>query len=474
MSHANVEQAEKQPLGGQAALDPNSVDVVVVGAGLAGLCAARDLVRSGATCVVLEARDRVGGRTLSQPLAGETIDLGGQWIGPTQNRLAALAGELGVGTFPQYHTGRKLLSWGGKLTSYAGDLPNLGVLAQLELLLTDRRWKSFAAQIPPEAPWNAPRAAEWDGMTLETWKLRHLRSAGARLFVDVVTRAVLTSEPRDVSFLFFLSYLRWGNGLERLISIEGGAQQERFIGGAQQISDRLAAELAPRVVLDAPVRAIEQGDDGAVVRSDRGTYRARRVIVAVPPLLAGRIHYTAAMPAKRDQLTARMPMGSVIKYVAVYERAFWREAGFSGEAVSDTGITVTTFDDTSHDGRHPALVTFSDGVAAREHSHWSSEDRQRAVLAEFVRFFGLQAARPVAFAEKNWNDDPWSRGCYVGVAGPGTLTAFGEALREPCGRIHWSGTETATEWMGYLDGAIQSGQRAAAEVLARLRSGVGR
>ena len=311
-------------------------------------------------------------------------------------------------------------------------------------------------------------------MTLETWKLRHLRSAGARLFVDVVTRAVLTSEPRDVSFLFFLSYLRWGNGLERLISIEGGAQQERFIGGAQQISDRLAAELAPRVVLYAPVRAIEQGDDGAVVRSDRGTYRARRVIVAVPPLLAGRIHYTAAMPAKRDQLTARMPMGSVIKYVAVYERAFWREAGFSGEAVSDTGITVTTFDDTSHDGRHPALVTFSDGVAAREHSHWSSEDRQRAVLAEFVRFFGLQAARPVAFAEKNWNDDPWSRGCYVGVAGPGTLTAFGEALREPCGRIHWSGTETATEWMGYLDGAIQSGQRAAAEVLARLRSGVGR
>jgi monoamine oxidase len=458
----------------QADQEPNqdsaSLDVVVVGAGLAGLCAARDLVRGGTTCVVLEARDRVGGRTLSQSLAGETVDLGGQWIGPTQERLAALAAELGVVRFPQYHSGRKILSWAGKLSTYTGDLPRLSTWAQWELFWTDRRWKAFARAIPPDAPWRAAKAAEWDGMTLESWKTRHLRSAGARLFVDAVTRAVLTSEPRDVSFLFFLSYLRWGHGVESLISIKGGAQQERFVGGAQQLSERLAEQLAPRVVLDAPVRSIEQDAEGVTVRSDHGTYRARRAIVAVPPLLAGRIHYTPAMPAKRDQITARMPMGSVIKYVAVYERPFWREAGFSGEVYSDTGITVTTFDDSTHDARQPALLTFSDGAAARNCSDWSPEERRRAVLAEFVRFFGPEAANPLAFAEKNWNDDPWSRGCYVGVAGPGTLTTFGEALAEPCGRIHWSGTETATEWMGYLDGAIQSGQRAAAEVLARLRS----
>ena len=447
---------------------PLAVDVVVVGAGLAGLCAARELVRRGKTCVVVEARDRVGGRTLSQPLGHDTIDLGGQWIGPTQDRLAALASELGVATFPQYHTGLMLFCWGGMLAGYAGYLPRLSVLAQLELLRTDWRWKRFVKQIPPEAPWRAARALEWDGMTLETWKRRHLRSAGARLFVDVVTRAVLTSEPRDVSFLFFLSYLRWGHGLESLISIKGGAQQGRFIGGAQQLSVRLAEQLSPRVILSAPVRSIEQDAQGVVVRTDASVYRARYAIVAVPPLLAGRIHYSAALPARRDQLTARMPMGSVIKYVATYERPFWREAGFSGEAVSDTGITVTTFDDTSHDGRQPALVTFSDARAARDWSDRSPDIRRQAVLDEFGRFFGPQAARPLAFAEKNWNDDPWSRGCYVGVAGPGTLTTFGEALREPCGRIHWSGTETATEWMGYLDGAIQSGQRAAEEVATRL------
>ncbi len=446
------------------------LDVVVVGAGLAGLCAARTLVERGARVAVLEARDRVGGRTLSSELGGAMIDLGGQWIGPTQHRLAALAAELGVETFPQFHAGRKLLSWGGRLSDYRDALPPLSLLAQAELFLTDRRWKKFLAEIPPEAPWQAPRALEWDGMTLETWKRRHLRSAGARLFVDVVTRAVLTCEPRDVSLLYFLSYLRWGHGLERLISIPDGAQQDRFVGGAQQISERLAERLAPRVMLQAPVRAIEQHSEGVTIRADTGTYRAPLVILAIPPVLAGRIDYAAPLPVKRDQLTARMPMGSVIKYVAVYERAFWREAGFSGEAISDTGITVTTFDDTSHDGRHPALVTFSDGQVARDWSGHTADERREAVLAEFVRFFGLEAAQPIAFAEKDWTADPWSRGCYVGVTGPGTLTAFGEALREPCGRIHFAGTETATEWMGYLDGAIQSGHRAADEVHGRLRS----
>ena len=228
------------------------LQVAIVGAGLAGLFAARTLVQRGTSCTVLEARDRVGGRTLSEPLGGAMIDLGGQWIGPRQPRLAALAAELGIQTFPQYHAGTKLLSWNGKLSRYDGDLPRLSLWAQLELLLTDRRWKRYLREIPPEAPWHAPRAAEWDGMTLETWKNRHVRSAGARLFIDVVTRAVLTSEPRDVSLLFFLSYLRWGEGLESLISIPDGAQQDRFVGGANSFapgwpnSSRRACGWVPR------------------------------------------------------------------------------------------------------------------------------------------------------------------------------------------------------------------------------------
>jgi monoamine oxidase len=446
-----------------------SADVVIVGAGVAGLTAARLLRRRGVNLMVLEARDRVGGRTLSQRVGGEVLDLGGQWIGPTQDRLAALAKELGVQTFPQHHQGKKLFSWQGKIRPFSGDVPWLSTLAMLELLWMQRKLGSLAQSIPPEAPWDAPRALELDGLTLESWKLKNLRTRGARVFVDIVSRAVFTSEPRDLSFLYFLSYLRWGQGLDRLISIPNGAQQDRFVGGAQQISEKMAAELGDRVRLNAPVLAIEQGGPAVLVRTPGETFETIFVIVALPPLLAGRIQYNPALPAARDQLSARMPMGSVIKYIALYERPFWRKAGFSGEAFSDTGVTVTTFDDSSPDGSRPALVSFSDGDVARVWSTRSADERKKAVLAEFVRFFGPQAANPVEFVEKNWCDDPWSRGCYVGVMAPGTMTALGRALRAPCGRIHWAGTETATKWMGYIDGAIESGERVAEEIFTRLK-----
>ncbi len=447
-----------------------TVDVVIVGAGVAGLTAARHLHRQGVSLLVLEARDRVGGRTLSQRVGNEVLDLGGQWIGPTQDRLAALAKELGVRTFPQHHQGKKIFSWQGKLREFSGDVPWLSTFAMIELFRMRNKLGSLANTIRPEAPWDSPKALELDGMTLESWKRRHLRTAGARVFLDIVTRAVLTSEPRDVSLLYFLSYLRWGQGLDRLISIPDGAQQDRFVGGAQQISERMAAELGDRVRLNTPVLAIEQQSDKVAVRTPTGAVEGARVIVAIPPVLAGRIQYSPTLPAARDQLTARMPMGSVIKYVAVYDRPFWREAGFSGEAFSDTGVTVTTFDDSSADGSHPALVSFSDGDVARVWSERTPEDRQKAVIAEFVRFFGPAAANPTVFVEKNWLEEEWSRGCYVGVMAPGTMTAWGSALRQPCGRIHWAGTETATKWMGYIDGAIESGERVSQEIVARFKS----
>jgi monoamine oxidase len=448
--------------------DAQRADVLIVGAGVAGLTAARDLTKRNISCLVLEARDRVGGRTLSQKLGRDWIDLGGQWIGPTQDRLAALARELGVATFPQHQDGTKIVSWGGKIITYKGDIPWLSLRTQLELGLMDWRFKSYMKDLPIEAPWTSRRAAEWDGQTVESWKRRHLRAGGSRLFLDIVVRAVFTSEPRDLSFLYFLSYLKSGHGLENLISIKGGAQESRFVGGAQRISTCMAEQLGDRVLLECPVRSITQEAEGVTLQTDRGPFRGRLVIVAIPPLLAGRIHYESALPVQRDQLMTRMPMGSVIKYVATYDRAFWREAGFSGEAFSDTGPTVTTFDDSSHDGSQPALVTFSDGAAGRIWADRPVDERRQAVLAELARFFGPQANQPTDFVEKNWNADPWSGGCYAGVMGPGVMSDFGPALREPCGRIHWAGTETAVDWTGYIDGAIESGQRTVAEVAARM------
>jgi monoamine oxidase len=448
--------------------DGRSADVLVVGAGVAGLIAARELVKRNRSCLVLEARDRVGGRTFTQKLGKDWVDLGGQWIGPTQDRLAALARELDVPIFPQHHEGKKLLSWAGKISTFKGSLPWLSLATQLELGLLDLRVKRYNKTFAADAPWNARRAAEWDGETVESWKRKHLRAGGSRLFLDIVVRAVFTSEPRDLSFLYFLSYIKSGHGLEMLTSIPGGAQESRFVGGAQKLSTRMAEALGNRVVLECPVWSLEQTSEGVTLETARGTYRGRYAILAIPPLLAGRIRYASALPPRREQLMTRMPMGSCIKYVATYERAFWREGGFSGEAFSDTGPTTTTFDDSSHDGSQPALVTFSDGGAARIWGDRPPEERRQAVLAEFVRFFGPQAAHPTGFLEKNWGDDPWSGGCYAGVMGPGVMTDCGSALRQPCGRIHWAGTETAIEWTGYIDGAIESGQRAANEVAGRL------
>ncbi len=450
--------------------DREERDVVVVGAGISGLVAARDLTRRGRRALVLEARDRVGGRTLSVPLGADTVDLGGQWIGPTQDRVRRLAQDLGVATFPQHHQGRKVLALGGRVATYEGLIPKASILSLLEAQLAIRRTDALARRVPLDRPHETEDAAALDSITVETWKRGRLFTGAARGLIDIAVRAIFAAEPRDLSFLYFLFYLASGGGLERMARIADGAQQERFVGGAQEVSKRMAAALGARVRLEAPVQAIEQDERGVTVRSARGAHRARFAILALAPALAGRIAYAPPLPAARDALTQRVPMGSVIKWVAGYDRAFWRERGLSGEAICDVGPVGAAFDDTSQDGRQPALVGFILGDAARAWSGRPPEERRAAVLESLARFFGPEAARPTAYVDRDWPADPWSRGCYVGYMPPGVLTSVGAALRAPCGRLHFAGTETATRWNGYFDGAVEAGERAAAEVDERLRS----
>jgi monoamine oxidase len=446
--------------------DRQASEVIIVGAGLAGLTAARKLHRAGVDVVVLEAQDRVGGRTYSKALSdGYVIDLGGQWVGPTQDRVIALADELGVERFTQFDTGRKSMSIGGEISTYKHTIPSLPIWSLVDLQWVIMKVDRLAKKVPLDRPFSAKKAREWDAMTVETWKQNNVRTAKARTAFDFAVRAIFAAEPNEVSFLHFLFYVRSGGGFMRLASIPEGAQQERFVGGAQQLSDVMADELGDRVRLEHPVRAIERDDDGVTVRTDAATFRAARVIVAIPPTLCGRIDYTPELPARRDQLTQRMPMGSVIKCIAAYKRPFWRDAGYSGEVLADTGAIQLGFDDCSHDGSHAALVGFMLGENAREWTARPEDARRQAVLAEFARFFGSEALSPVEYAEKDWLAEPWSRGCYVGFMPPGVHTTIGDALRAPVGRIHWAGTETATQWNGYMDGAIESGERAAGEVV---------
>lgn len=448
-------------------LQESAIDVLIIGAGIAGLRTAQLLLAAGYRVEVLEARTRVGGRVYTTTVGGSAFDLGGQWAGPTQNRLYALADHYQIKTYPQHHQGKKLLLWKGQLRTFRGHVPWLSPLALFELWRLERFCKRSTAAISPDAPWQTPQAADWDAQSLEEWKKRFFRSQGGKLFLDIVSRAVCTAEPHELSLLYFLSYLRWGNGLNSLISIPRGAQQDRFAGGIQPLCEKMAVEHGNRVHLLSPVLAIQQDEHAVTVRTDQASFTAKRVVVAVPPALANEIQYSPALPVNRQQLMQNMPMGSVIKYVAVYQRPFWREAGFSGEAFADSGPCVTTFDGCTLTGT-PALVTFSDGAVAREYAAQSASERRQAVLEQFSQFFGSEARQPVDFVEQNWLAETWSRGCYAGIMGPGVMTKYGAALREPCGRLHWAGTETATEWMGYLEGALQSAERVSEEVALHL------
>ena len=449
---------------------PRRADVIVVGAGLAGLTAARELKRRGKSVIVLEARDRVGGRTLAQATkSGEVLDVGGQWIGPGQDRVMALVHEFGLKTYAQPHAGTKILKMDGKLHTYEGDIPGLPLLAKLDLARMFSRLDQCAKSISLDAPYAAEHAQTWDAMTVESWKRSFLRTDKAGKLLDIVAQSVFGAEAGDLSFLFFLFYLRSGGSLERLIGIAGGAQETRVHGGTQQISQRLAAELGDALRLKSPVRAIRQGNDGVTVIGDGGEFSATRVIVATPPFLAGRITYEPLLPGVRAQLTQRLPMGSIIKCIAVYDKPFWRDAGYSGEIASDEGPLASVFDDTPEGSAHGSLIGFIAGDAARKWTERTPEERRDAIVKQFVECYGEKAAQPVEYIEKNWLEEEWSGGCYEAYMAPGVMTSYGKALRAPIGRIHWAGTETAEEWCGYMDGAVRSGERAAAEIVAALQ-----
>jgi len=447
-------------------------DVVVVGAGLAGLVAARDLRAAGQEVAVLEARDRVGGRTLNQPLGtpwGDAIvEAGGQWIGPTQDRLAALAASVGVATFPTHGEGEHLIEFGGRVRRYSGDVPRISPAALLDFEQARRRLDAMAARVPLAAPWTAPSAERWDGMTFESWLRRNLATRGGRALFAGVTQGVWAAEPADVSLLHWLFYAASAGGIERLIATEGGAQQDRFEGGSQRIALALAEGLGDGVVrLRAPVRSLAHGDGGVVARADGGVeVRARRAVVAIPPALAGRIAFDPPMPALRDQLTQRIPMGAVIKCHAVYPEPFWRADGLTGQAGSDTGPAKVIFDNSPPDGRPGVLLAFLESRFARELGTWAAEDRRAAVLGTLVRLFGPRAGDPAAFHEQAWAQEEYTRGCYGAYLPPGAWTSFGAALRPPVGPLHWAGAEYATTWNGYMDGAVRSGEEAAAAILA--------
>ena len=439
-----------------------NADVVVIGAGFAGLSAARELVRLGYDVVVLEGRDRVGGRSATTTIAGTPVDLGGTFVGPTQDAVVELAKELGCETVPTYSHGKNLIRWRGKVRSYRSTIPKLSIIELVDVSRIQWRFDRVCRRVPVAEPWTSPIAEILDSKTLDEW-LRYVHASKAtRDLMAIMARVTWGCEPGAVSMLHAVRYVKAAGGLGRMVDVKGGAQQDRFPGGTQQIALRMAEELAPRVVLNAIVRSIERHTDGAItVSSDSGDVSAKAVILAIPPAHRAGIEFIPELPAEYGKLAQHWPQGSLSKAYAAYETPFWRENGCSGEALSDEGPVFITFD-VSPDEKGPGiLLGFTDAHAFDTLPPGQRRDR---ALAGFAALFGDEALKPIDYVDHCWGTEDFAPGGPTAAVPPGSWTAFGPWLRKPVERIFWAGTETADEWTGFLDGAVRSGRRAAAEV----------
>ena len=449
-------------------MSARTADVVIVGAGLAGLAAARALSQEYDVMVV-EARGRVGGRTVGHTFAnGVTVEMGGQWVGPTHAELLRLVEQLGLETFPTYDEGDGLTIHGAR-HRWEGASLGLPAHAEAEIERLHGLIGELADEIPLEAPWRAPGAADLDRQTVESWLVDATADPIARTYFRVLTPAIFGAETSELAWLWFLFYARSGGSLDYLITTSAGAQELRVVGGSHRIAEAMAAALpAGSLVLGSPVERIRQTDDAAHVVHASGEIVARQAIVTLPPALAGRFAYEPALPAQRDALTQAFPMGSVIKFQMLYDEPWWRGAGLSGQVVSFDDPISTTFDNSPPDGSCGVLLAFAEGAHARRLAALSERQRRRTVLACLGRFFGGAATDPRDYVELDWMTEPFTRGCYGGRPGAGVLTSFGHALREPVNRLRWAGAESSAISCGYMDGAVRSGIQAARDVAAAL------
>jgi monoamine oxidase len=461
---------------------PRSADVIVVGAGFAGLTAARQLVKAGHSVLVVEARDRVGGRVWNHELGGGDIsERGGTFVGPTQGHVLALADAYGVDKFDTYNTGNNVyVDSNGSRSEYPSNGPtgtapaDPAILADLALVV--QNMDDMSKQVPVDAPWQSASAAEWDGKTLETYINEQSKNDAFKKLVPAATRPIFGAEPRELSLLFTLFYIASSGDeknpgtFERNFNTADGAQQWRLAGGSQTIAFRIAEQdLKRRIFLNRPVRRIVQSGAGVRVITDNLELRGKRVIVAIPPALCARIDFDPLLDFQRDQLTQRLGQGALTKVAAVYDTPWWRAKGLNGTVVSPNTLVSATFDDSPNRPNGPGVIFgFVGGDQCRRYARLSESARRDEIIKEFTTFFGSEASQPKDFFETTWATEKWSRGCPVGIWPAGLMYGYGEQLRAVQGRIHWAGTETSNYWNGYMDGAVRSGERAAAEALAEL------
>ena len=445
------------------------VDVCVIGAGYAGLTAARRLSQGSKSVVVLEARDRIGGRIWTHHLPdGSAVDRGGGWLAPKHEAIFGLAQEVGVTTYKTWVKGAHLLVDGQRTRRYTGLIPKISPLAVATIALAQMKIDRMSKQLPLEEPWNAKKAAEWDSRSV-AWFLERsgIRTTIARDLFEMAVRGLFTGDLNDVSFLHLLFLVRGHGSINTLFSITGGSQENMVDGGAGSIAQRVADALGDSVRLNAPVRSISQRDDRVVVETGDLVVNAGHAVVTVPPALALEIAFDPVLPDDRLTLYRNDVAGPETKTLVVYDEPFWRADGFSGQTSDPGSASEVTLDASSASGTPGVIASFTFGPVAERLDALDPAVRRQAVLDALTARLGPRAASPAEFIETAWFNEEWTRGCSMAHLRPGILSRYGPLLREPFGLVHWAGTETSTTSHGAIDGAVRSGERAAREILDR-------
>ena len=441
-------------------------DVVIVGAGIAGLQTATLLKEQGLSVLVLEARDRVGGRLLSHTLKnGARVDLGGQWLGPTHHRAHKIAKSLGEALFPTYNKGKSVFMMTGKKQVRDSLFPEMEDDVAEEIERAMDQLNELASEIDTTKPWAKEEHRAYDKITYADWIRQNTTSDIARDAMAFIAMSIFSAEAHELSMLHVLFYVASGEGIDTLINTDGGAQESRFTNGAQQLPIGLAKRLGDDVLLNQPVTCIEHFSHHVVVSTNSLQVNAKRVVVALPPTLAGRLSYKPALPGSRDQLTQRTAMGAVIKVMVTFDKPFWRDEELSGLASSTALPLSLTYDNSPQDASCGILVGF---IEADEGRYWGMKteaEREKKVLECLRDYFGSQVDSYTEYKEQDWTQEEYSRGAYGGYLPPGAWTIFGEAVSQPINSIHFAGTETASQWAGYMEGALQSAERVSEEIL---------